>query len=320
MLAAPLVFLVGATATGKSELAVAAASQLVKAGHPVEIISADSVQIYRELVIGSARPSETELAVVPHHLIGTVSVVDDFTAADFARDAISIIQRSPQTTFFVVGGSGFYLQALMRGLYPIEKADPVVRAELEARARSEGLAALHRELELKDAETAAKIAPQDRYRIIRALEIHAQLPKGETLSRIRREFEISSAGRLAALFPGRQFVSFGLRLERARLAARVTHRVELMLRQGLIAEVEGLRTYWTRPALQTVGYREVVAYLQGAMPLVELAPAIVQSTLRLAKKQRTWFQRDDATQWFDALTERESVVQKLAEFGVCGGT
>ena len=313
-MAAPLGFVVGSTASGKSDLAVAAALACAKSGRPVEIISADSVQIYRELVIGSARPCERDLLSVRHHLIGHVSVADDYTAADFAREATAIIARSPETPFLVVGGSGFYVQALMRGLYPIEKANPAVRSELEGRAQVEGLEALYRELQAKDAETAVKIAPQDQYRIIRALEILASLPMGETLSQIRREFEVSSKEHLARLFPGRAIATFGLKIERERLERRARLRAELMLREGLVAETEALRSYWSRPVLQSVGYRETIEHLRGGIPLSELVPAIVSSTLRLAKKQRTWFSRDDATQWFDALTERERAVQNLVAF------
>lgn len=314
MAAAPLGFVVGSTASGKSDLAVAAALACAKNGCPVEIISADSVQIYRELVIGSARPSEQDLSSVRHHLIGHVSVADEYTAADFAREAAAIIARSPETPFLVVGGSGFYVQALMRGLYPIEKANPVVRSELEGRAQTEGLEALYRELQVKDAETAAKIARQDRYRIIRALEIQASLPNGETLSQIRREFEASSKAHLSRLFPGRAVATFGLRIDRERLVGRARLRAESMVREGLLAETDALRTYWSHPVLQSVGYRETIEHLRGEIPLSELVPAIVSSTLRLAKKQRTWFGRDDATQWFDALTEREQAVQNLVAF------
>lgn len=310
----PLGFVVGSTASGKSDLAVAAALVCAQKGRPVEIISADSVQIYRELVIGSARPSDQDLSSVRHHLIGHMSVADEYTAADFAREATAIIARSPETPFLVVGGSGFYIQALMRGLYPIEKANPVVRSELEGRAQAEGLEALYRELQSKDAATAAKIAPQDRYRIIRALEIQASLPIGRTLSQIRRAFDASSKDHLARLFPGRSVATFGLKIDRERLEGQARLRAESMVRNGLITETESLRAYWTRPVLQSVGYRETIEHLRGEIPFSELVPAIVGSTLRLAKKQRTWFGRDDATQWFDALTEREHAVQNLAAF------
>lgn len=303
---AGLLFLVGPTASGKTALAIA----LAKASG-AEIISSDSVQVYRELVIGSARPSEAELAEVPHHFVGHVSVASEYTAGTFEREALELIRSNPEKRYIVCGGSGFYVQALMKGMYPIEKADPELQAIIERRIDTEGLAAIYRELVEKDPEAARTIAEQDRYRIVRALEI-MESQGGEKLSDIKRRFEESSQFR----FPGRKIGTIGLRLARPSLEARVVARTSLMIKLGLIDEVKGLieKGYSDRPALQSVGYRETLDHLAGRLVLSELEAAIVKGTMRLAKKQRTWFSRDPSAFWIDSELELELAKKYAAEF------
>lgn len=316
-LSATLVAIVGPTATGKSDLAVDIAIEVERvsqSSRKVEIISADSVQIFRELKIGAARPPERDLARVKHHLVGHVSIADDYTAGDFERDAMALIESKPETDFLIVGGSGFYVQALLRGMYPIEKADPQLRAGLEARADQEGLGALHRELAMKDPESARKIAPQDRYRIVRALEAMATLSSGQTLTSVREAFDRRAQGR----FGKRRLATIGLRSPKADLERRVRKRVQTMLQQGLLNEVEAVAAagLLERPALQSVGYKQCLTYRQAPLAersLARLEDEIVQATLKLAKKQRTWFTRDKETHWFDAETQRrEAVATALA--------
>jgi tRNA dimethylallyltransferase len=284
-----LLFVVGPTASGKTALAVEIAERM-----GAEIISADSVQIYSELKIGSARPSEEELSRVKHHLVGHVSVAADYTAGDFEREAREILARNPTKSYLVVGGSGFYVQALEKGMYPIFKADEGVRNELEARADKLGLEGLHRELEERDPEAARKIAPQDRYRIIRALEILTTLEPGQKLSQVREGFEQARRSK-GERFPDRLVRTLTLQLERERLEPRVRLRTRKMLQAGLEAEVGELvgKGFGERPALQSVGYREVLQSRLGTLE-ESLEEAIVRGTLRLAKKQRTWFGRTDA--------------------------
>lgn len=293
-----LFFLVGPTATGKTALAVDVAEQI-----DAEIISADSVQFYEELKVGSARPSELELSRVRHHFVGHVSVASDYTAGDFEREAMALVAAHPTKNFIVVGGSGFYIQAFEKGMYPIHRKDEAIQSRLERRIDIEGLPAIHKELERRDPEAAKKIAPQDRYRLVRALEILETLAPGESLSKMKDDFELEAKNR----FPGRRVQTFGLRLERARLAPRVQLRTQAMLKVGLVAEVEALveRGLGERPALQSVGYKEVLQFLRGELSLDSLEAMIVQGTLRLAKKQRTWFARGAETRWFDAESEIE---------------
>lgn len=296
-----LIFLVGPTASGKTSLGIEIAKKI-----DAEIISSDSVQFYSELKIGSARPSDEELRAVKHHLVGHISVTQDYTAGDFARDAMKIISDNPTRNFLVVGGSGFYIQALEKGMFPTDRASEQAQERIEKRVDDEGLEAVYRALQERDPETAKKIAVQDRYRIVRALEILESLPQEQTLSRVRDEFEQQAKLR----FPGRKVVTVGLRIERARLEPRVVLRTRQMFEQGFLEEVKGLvaRGWGARPALQSVGYKEVVQYLSGQISEKDLSPAIVQGTLKLAKKQRTWFARAPETLWFDAEHERERAV------------
>ncbi len=297
-----LLFIVGPTASGKTALAIEIAKQL-----DAEIISADSVQFYDELRIGSARPTEEELSQVRHHLVGHVSVRDDYTAGDFARDALEIVNANPRKNFLVVGGSGFYIQAFEKGMYPIDRASDEIQERLEARVDEIGLDAVYHELVLRDPDTAKKIAIQDRYRIVRALEILETLPKEQTLSQLKFDFEQAAKLR----FPGRLVETMGLRMERARLEPRVQHRTAAMLEAGFVEEVRDLKAngFELRPALQSVGYKEVLQFLNGEFDQASLRSRIEQGTLKLAKKQRTWFQRAPTTKWFDAETERLEAVR-----------
>jgi tRNA dimethylallyltransferase len=306
-----LIFLVGPTASGKTSLAIEMAKRI-----DAEIISADSVQFYSELKIGSARPSEGELAQVKHHLVGHISVVSDYTAGDFARDAVKIINDSPDRNFLVVGGSGFYIQALEKGMFPTDRASEEIQESLEKRVDVEGLESMYALLRARDPEAAKKIAVQDRYRIVRALEILETLPplsdgSRQTLSQIREDFEQGAKLR----FPGRAVLTIGLRIERARLEPRVRLRTEQMLNDGLIDEARALveRGLGSRPALQSVGYKEVLQYLAGQISEAEVLPKIIQGTLRLAKKQRTWFQRAPKSMWFDAERDRENAIEAAIE-------
>lgn len=296
----------GPTASGKTALAISIAKVF-----GAEIISSDSVQIYRELMIGSARPSDAELNEVPHYFIGHVSVADDYTAGTFEREAFDLIRANPNKPFVVCGGSGFYIQALLKGMYPIEKADPEIQAAIERRIETEGLSAIYRELLEKDPESAKSIAEQDRYRIVRALEI-MQSQGGEKLSAIKRRFEKAAEHR----FPGRKVATLGLKAERSSLEAKIVARTAGMLKAGLVDEVKGLvdQGFAGRPALQSVGYRETLEYLSNQLILAELEAAIVKGTMRLAKKQRTWFARDPSVFWVDGNDDRGLAKKFAADF------
>lgn len=300
-----LLFVVGPTASGKTALAIEIAKR-----YGAEIISCDSVQVYRELVIGSARPSVEELRSVRHHFIGHVSVADDYTAGAFEREALKLIQSHPDQPYVVCGGSGFYVQALQKGMYPIEKANPEIQSIIEERIEKIGLSAVYKELVQRDPETAKSIAEQDRYRIVRALEIMESMG-GERLSEIKRRFEEESRMR----FPGRKVGTLNLVVERPVLEGRVVARTKQMISTGLVDEVKQLVTagYAARPALQTVGYKETLEYLAGTGSLVDLEANIVKGTMRLAKKQKTWFARDVDAQKIDVQAELPKALEFAAQ-------
>jgi tRNA dimethylallyltransferase len=301
-----LLFLVGPTAAGKTALAIKLAKEF-----GAEIISCDSVQVYRELIIGSARPSKDELAEVRHHFVGHVSIADDYTAGTFEREALDLIRSNPDQSYIVCGGSGFYVQALMKGMYPIEKADAEIQSRIERRIDVEGLASVYKDLAAKDPEAAKSIAEQDRYRIVRALEI-MESQGGEKLSDIKRRFEEASLFR----FPGRKVGMLGLKIDRSFLEVRIEARTAQMLSLGLLDEVKGLvdRGLADRPALQSVGYRESLEFLKAPTSLSDLKASIVKGTMRLAKKQRTWFARDPSAFWVDAERELETASQFASKF------
>lgn len=304
-----VLFIVGPTATGKSDLAV----DIVEACAPLaplpEIINCDSVQFFTGVDIGAAKPDESLLKRAKHHLVGHVPLGGSYTAGDFRRDALQVIKESSTRSvdrFLAVGGSGFYVQALEKGMFEVPEVPEEVRDRLEAEADVPGgLEVLYSELTQKDPEAAARISPRDRYRIIRALEIIRSDPSGSTLSDIKRRFALSA--------PEVPFTAYkiGLSLDREILRKRVRERTSKMLKAGLIEEVKGLREKGLRDwsPLKSVGYREVQAMLDGHIELKDLEDAIVTSTMQLAKKQMTWFKRDPSIQWFDAVAERTRAIE-----------
>lgn len=305
-----VLFIVGPTATGKSDLAVDIAEGCAAESPAPEIINCDSVQFFEGVDIGAAKPDKVLLERAQHHLVGHVPLGGSYTAGDFRRDALKVIFEGGQrgvNRFLAVGGSGFYVQALEKGMFEVPDVPEEVRARLDAEADAPGgLEALYAELKQKDPEAAARISPRDRYRIVRALEIIRSGPLGATLSEIKKRF--------AASAPEASFFSYkiGLSLDRDVLRKRVRERAARMLKAGLVEEVEGLRAKGLKDwaPLKSVGYREVQAMLDGRLAPKDLEDAIVTSTMQLAKKQMTWFKRDQSIQWFDAVSERSKAIEE----------
>lgn len=288
-----VLFLVGPTASGKSDAAVTLAEAT-----GAEIINCDSVQFFAGVEIGAAKPEPELLSRARHHLVGHVPVGHEYNAGDFRRDALKIITSSGCERFIAVGGSGFYVQALEKGMYDVPEVASEVREQLDRQAAEPGgFMRLHEELKGRDPRTAEKIDPNDRYRILRSLEILRSHP-AETLSEIRERFR--------AVQPPQPFRSqkIGLFCDRALLRERVTARSRRMLASGLISEVENLRAQiralgladWA--PLRSVGYNEVQDFLDGKLRRESLEEQIITSTMQLAKRQMTWFKRDPETQWF----------------------
>ncbi len=291
-----IIFVVGPTATGKSDLAVRLVENMRAEKLTAEIINADSIQFYNQINVGTAKPSAELLGRATHHLISFVDPPQSLSAGDFARAAQEILaqrQALGVRNFIIVGGSGFYIQALERGMYPLVKVDEKVREQVREDFEKLGGEKLWQELEISDPEYANKISKQDSYRMMRALELIRSGQK--SMLQAQHEFEAQES----QLHKDFKITKIALDLNRDHLRERVKQRAEMMLANHWIEEVEDLRARgfsdWT--PMKSVGYFEIGEFLAGRLKASELQEKIVTSTMQLAKKQRTWFKRDRATHW-----------------------
>ncbi len=277
MTAGRLVVLSGPTASGKSAMALALAREF-----PVEIVNADSLQVYRHFDIGTAKPTVAERAEVPHHLIDVADPDEPYDAGRYVREAERAIGeiRARGKVPIVVGGTGMYIRALLRGLDPLP-SDPRVREELSLRWEEEGGGALHAALARIDPETSAKVHPSDRLRVLRALEIAAVC--GIPPSRARAAWSAAGA-RHGSLF-------LSLSPDRETLYGRIDARTEEMFRRGFAKEVRGLLDMGFGRSIKpmmALGYRHTTAHLLDGVPLSETIEAVKRDTRRYAKRQVTW--------------------------------
>lgn len=294
--------LAGPTAVGKTQVALALAPEL-----GAEIVNADSLQVYRELNIGTAKPTPAERAVVPHHLIDVAAPDEPYDAARYLTEARAVIAELTRRGIkpLVVGGTGLYIKALLGGLFPDGGKYPEIRARLKEELAAQGLPALYERLRRLDPATAHRLPPGDTYRILRALEVVEG--SGRPLS------ELAAAHR----FADRPYetVKIGLTRPREELYARIEARVEAMLAAGWLEEVKGLISRYPpdlKP-LKALGYRHLVAYLQGKLGFKEAVAAIKRDTRRYAKRQLTWFRADPEIRWFHPR-EVEQMLAWLREF------
>ncbi|MGD8898330.1 MAG: tRNA (adenosine(37)-N6)-dimethylallyltransferase MiaA [Acidobacteriota bacterium] len=287
-MAPPLIAIVGPTASGKSRLAL----RLARA-HRGEIVSCDSLQVYRGLDIGSAKATLEERREVRHHLIDVVDPGELFSAAEYARLARAAVAdvtgrgRLP----IVAGGTGLYLKALLEGLFDGPARDEARRRRLEGLAERFGDERVHRLLRRLDPEAAARIGPRDRVRIVRALEVY--WATGRPITAHQRDG--------AEPLSGYRVFLLGLAPDRDALRRVVERRTREMLERGLVDEVRGLLDRGFGPELrplQAIGYREAVAVIRGEMTLEEAGRAIVTATMRFAKRQMTWFRHQADVTWF----------------------
>jgi tRNA dimethylallyltransferase len=283
-----LVIVLGPTAVGKSRVAVDLALRFGG-----EIVSGDSIQVYRGFDIGTAKPGPDERRGVAHHLIDIIDPEIQYTAADFVRDALAAAGdiagrgRLP----IVAGGTGLYLKALVEGLFPGPGRDPAIRAALEAEAEADGLEALFRRLETVDPAYARKVRSRDRVRIVRALEVHAV--SGRAISDHFRDTRPP--------VEGRRIVRIGLTLARDVLGRRIDERVERMFARGLVDEVRGLLARGVPegcPAFRALGYRHVLRHLRGEIGRDEAMALTKTETRQYAKRQTTWFRKMAGVAWF----------------------
>jgi tRNA dimethylallyltransferase len=271
--------LCGPTAAGKTDAALALARQL-----PIEIISMDSALVYRQMQIGTAKPSQAELAQVPHHLIDVIDPTDSYSAAQFTQSALALIQqiRAREKYPVIVGGTMLYAKALTEGLSDLPTADPILRAELAQEAQQIGWPAMHAKLAEKDPETAARLKPNDSQRIQRALEVIALTQQKLSSLQTRPTRQISDHFLYISLEPS----------DRAVLHRRIAQRYDAMLDRGLVAEVEQLRArgdlHPDLPSMRCVGYRQTWEFLDGQIDYKTMREHGIIATRQLAKRQLTW--------------------------------
>jgi tRNA dimethylallyltransferase len=294
--------LVGPTAVGKTGVALALAASL-----GAEIVNADSLQVYRELDIGTAKPNEAERALVPHHLIDVADPPEPYDAARFCREGRAVLDELTRRRVppLVVGGTGLYLKALLGGLFPQGEPPPGVRQRLRQELASLGLPVLYARLSHWDPATAARLHPHDTYRIIRALEVMAAT--GKPLSEFIEAHRFQDAPY--------EVLKLGLELPREELYQRIDLRVELMLAAGWLDEIEGLLRRYppTLKPLQALGYRHLINYLTGVWSWDEALTLLTRDTRRYAKRQLTWFGSDPAVRWFHP-EQVEEMTAALAAF------
>jgi tRNA dimethylallyltransferase len=279
--------LVGPTAVGKTTVALNLAEAL-----GAEIVNADSMQVYRELDIGTAKPTPLERARVRHHLVDVAKPDESYDAARYAAEAREVIAGLHHRGVppLVVGGTGLYIKALLAGLFRQEEAVRAVRPRLARELADHGLAALRARLESLDPATARRLAPGDTYRILRALEVAEAT--GRPISELHAAHDFGDRPYLT--------LKLGLDLPREELYRRIEDRVEAMLALGWLEEVRRLLKRY--PAgikpLQALGYRHLVAYLEVRLPLPEAIEQTQKETRRYAKRQLTWFKADPEIRWF----------------------
>ncbi|MED4582159.1 tRNA (adenosine(37)-N6)-dimethylallyltransferase MiaA [Brevibacillus choshinensis] len=289
-----LVVIIGPTAVGKTDLSLELAEQF-----DGEIISGDSMQVYREMNIGTAKAAPEELARVPHHLIDIISPSDEYSVAQFQDSATRLITEINQRGHlpFIVGGTGLYIESVThRFQFSQTSQDPELRDRLQRLADTEGVEALHSRLAAVDPVTAERLHPNDVKRVIRALEIYEC--SGYKMS----DFQ------LRAQYSPYDLVIIGLTMDREKLYQRINHRVDLMIEAGLIEEVRSLldRGYdATLVSMQGLGYKEVIPYLYGEVTLEKAVNDIKQRTRHFAKRQLSWFRRMPQIEWFDMTDPAE---------------
>ena len=290
MSAPPLLVLVGPTAVGKTAVAVRLAGRV-----PMEVVSADSRQVYRGMDIGTGKPTAAERAAVRHHLIDVVDPDERYHAARFRADALAAIAaiRSHGHVPVVVGGTGLYVRALLKGLTPAPPADPVLRETLERFVAAHGAPALHARLATVAPDAARRLHPNDRIRIVRALEIHARsgVVSGDT-----------GQGNWETTPAAWRLLMIGLGRKRPALNQAIAERARAMLARGMMEEVTRLLEAGydpARPPMDGIGYRPLVRATRGLIAVDEALRLMIRDTTRYAKRQMTWFARDPEIRWLD---------------------
>lgn len=299
-----LIVLLGPTGVGKTELSL----RLAEFFH-VPILNADSRQLYRDLPIGTAAPTPEERQRVPHYFVGTLALDDYYSAAQYEADALSVLRNHfvANDVALLTGGSMLYIDAVCQGIDDIPTVDAATRATLADRYRREGLDALCAELQQLDPEYYAVCDLRNGKRVVHALEICHMT--GRTYTSFRRRATVPRPFRV---------LKVGLRRERVELYARINHRVDQMMAQGLLEEARRVYPYRALNSLNTVGYKELFRYFDGDWTLEEAVEKIKRNSRVYSRKQMTWFRRDASIHWFspdDEVEIRNFITNQLTAKG-----
>lgn len=294
-----LIVVVGPTAIGKTALSI----ELARHFH-TEILSCDSRQFYREMSIGTAVPSPEELAAVPHHFIQNRSIFDDYSVGAFENDAINLLNAlfEKYSVIVMAGGSGLYVDAVTKGFDDFPDIDPDIRSRLKTQLSDKGIVFLQDKLKEVDEASYGTIDINNPQRLIRALEI--SIGTGQPFSQFlnqrakRRNFTT---------------VKIGITADRDLIYDRINRRVDLMMDQGLLNEARDLYKYKDLNALQTVGYRELFSHFEGELSLEGAVSEIKKNTRRFAKRQGTWFRRDDEIKWFPFDSAKQEIINYVED-------
>lgn len=288
-----LIVIVGATAVGKTDLAIRLAQEL-----GTEIISADSRQFYKEMNIGTAKPTEAELALVKHHFINSHHIENEYNAGQFEKDVLALLDLffKKHQTVVMVGGSGLYIRAVCEGFDPMPEIEEAVRESLQTELEQEGLEKLLEELKEKDADYYAKVDKANPQRILRALEVMRST--GKPYSSFRKKEQSSDDMQRNPRNLGFKIIKIGIDRPREELYARIDLRMDKMLKEGLLEEAKKLYAYKHINALQTVGYQEIFDFIDSKQDWTETVRLLKRNSRRYAKRQLTWFRREAGITWF----------------------
>lgn len=298
-----IIVLTGPTGVGKTEMSLVLAET-----YRGEIINSDSMQFYREMDVGTAKPTPDETARAPHHLFDVADPDEDFDAAAYLKLARPLIEElhRKKTPILVVGGTGLYLRSLIHGLFEGPGQDPEIRRRISAEAEKEGRAAMHEKLAAVDPAAAERLHPNDLVRIIRALEVYSLT--GKPISSFQERHALGEEPY--------QVLFYCLNLNREELYARIEKRTEIMMKTGLVEEVRTLLDKGYSPELKTmqaIGYKQVVAYIMGKSSLEETTAEIKKQTRRFAKRQLTWFRSQKNVIW-RSPRDIDEVVSEVGAF------
>lgn len=295
-----LIVIVGPTAVGKTDLCVRLAKRL-----ETEVISADSRQFYREMAIGTAKPSAEEMQGVPHYFVDSHSIQEDYNVGQFEQEALQVIMERFQEkdTLILTGGSGLYIKAVCEGIDEMPAIPEEVRAKWNALKEEKGIGYLQSYLAKVDPDYFAEVDQQNPQRLIRAIEVYEVT--GKPFSTFRKQQDEGKERPFKIL-------KIGLNRPREVLYERINKRMDIMLHEGLLEEAKALYPYRAHNALQTVGYREIFDFIEGKTNWEETVELLKRNSRRYAKRQLTWFRKDEAIAWFHP-EEEEAIWKHIQE-------